>query len=333
MRSNSKWFFISLIAILLSVSRVVAAQVDTQIYALAWNPTGTILAAAGRDITGGVIWFYDVDGQLVDQISVSRSVLSVAWSPDGSKIAGRIGSEPDTFAIWDSGSYEALASFEQPGATFDDFAYWNPAGDKLATVSQVNVLIYDAADGITQSILRSPGSNLDSVYSVAWNADGSKLFAASADNVVRVWDVATASILDTFQPPDSLTTMALSPDRNKLAIGLSDRTVQIWDAANGNLLGTFQGSDTPMPGGSVAFLKWHPNGNQIAVASFENIKIWDLDTSTTIAVFPQIDKTRSWPEAMDYSIDGRFAYVGEDGQIVIIDPLQLQAPTSENADA
>ena len=322
MRSGLKPIGLILITALLSLSSYASAQDITYwILALAWNPDGTILAAGGKSSDGASIWFYDVDEQLVDQIDVFSDVLSVSWSPDGSKIAARVGSNPETFSIWDTATRELLVTFEHPGATLDYFAYWNPAGDKLATAVGSNVLIHDTSNGTKIAVLPSPGTNLDFVFSVAWNADGSKLFAASADDVVRVWDIATESIINTFNFAEFITTMALSPDKRKLAVGLSNRTVQILDSAKGTLLTSFSGSDTSMPGGSVAFLKWHPDGNQIASASFDNIKIWDIENSTTVITFTQIDQ--SYPEAMDYSIDGKFAYIGSDGNITILDPSQV----------
>lgn len=322
---------VTLIATLLSVSSFASAQLDVRVFALAWNPAGTILAASGRDTDGGGLWFYDIDGQLIDQINVFSSVLSVSWSPDGSKIAGRTVGSPDEYMIWDVDTKTVLSRFEDSYPTDNYFVYWNPDGDRLATVASVAVLVRDSTSGDIISTLFSPGSHTDAVQSVAWNADGSKLFVASADNVVRVWDVATATILSTFPLSYLPSAMVLSPDGTEIAV-TADRMVEIRDAETGTLLSSFQ----PLPSDDfyryVSLLKWHPDGSQIASASSDNIQIWDLETSTTIALFPQIDRTRSYPEAMDYSIDGKFAYMGEDGHITIIDSSQLQTPINNHAD-
>ena len=76
----------------------------------------------------------------------------------------------------------------------------------------------------------------DSVYGVAFSADGALLATASADRTVRLWNVATG------QPhgaplkghTDAVRGVAFSADGTLLATASADRTVRLWNVATGH---------------------------------------------------------------------------------------------------
>ncbi|MFI6458727.1 WD40 repeat domain-containing protein, partial [Streptosporangium amethystogenes] len=74
--------------------------------------------------------------------------------------------------------------------------------------------------------------HIDWVSSVAFSPDGKLLATGSADNTVRLWDVAGRKI---FAPltghTDDVTSVAFSPDGKLLATGSADNTVRLWDVA------------------------------------------------------------------------------------------------------
>ena len=103
----------------------------------------------------------------------------------------------------------------------------------------------------------------DSVSSVAFSPDGSKVASGSYDRTVRVWNVATGQVEQTLEGhSNSVWSVAFSPDGSKVASGSYDSTVRVWNVATGQVEQTLKGhSDSVW---SVAF---SPNGSKVASGS------------------------------------------------------------------
>src|SRR5271154_4444846 len=76
----------------------------------------------------------------------------------------------------------------------------------------------------------------DSVYSVAFSPDGSRLASGSNDRTVRVWNTATGQVKQTLKGhSNSVRSVAFSPDGSRLASGSDDRTVRVWNIVTGQV--------------------------------------------------------------------------------------------------
>jgi WD40 repeat protein len=101
----------------------------------------------------------------------------------------------------------------------------------------------------------------DSVRSLAWSPDGSKLATASADHTAKVWEPKTGRELLTLTGhQDPLYSVAWSPDGSKLATASGDHTAKVWEAKTGRELLTLHG------GGYVLSVAWSPDGKRLAAA-------------------------------------------------------------------
>jgi hypothetical protein len=106
---------------------------------------------------------------------------------------------------------------------------------------------------------------------------GKTLASASADETVRLWDLATRRPLgEPLQGhTDYVLSVAFSPDGKTLASASWDKTVRLWDVDRHRPLGEpLRGHMAPVEG--VAF---SPDGKTLASASADKtVRLWDLAT-------------------------------------------------------
>jgi WD40 repeat protein/transcriptional regulator with XRE-family HTH domain len=79
---------------------------------------------------------------------------------------------------------------------------------------------------------------------------------------------------------------AYSPDGKTLATIGRDGTTILWDTMSGKELRRLQGSTVVKDAFGTQRLAFHPDGEQLAVADSELIKIWDLESETVIKTLP-----------------------------------------------
>jgi WD40 repeat protein len=118
----------------------------------------------------------------------------------------------------------------------------------------------------------------DVVMAVAFSADGRRLFSASADGTIRVWNGTPLAEgaplrdrpLQGHEGP--VLGLAFSPDGRSLATGVLDGTARVWEVAARRLVYTLPGQDVP----SVAF---HAGGRRLTtVATDGTLAQWDPAT-------------------------------------------------------
>ncbi len=204
------------------------------VWALAWSPDGKRIASACSAMstdktihiwnatTGGKILHYDSHYGVLPNFSVS----SLAWSPQGDRIASTCGDK--TIRLWDATTGKRIAAFQ----TSSDWVYmiaWSPDGRCLALANgNATAEILDASTG--RMLLTYRGHH-QGVRDIAWSPDGSRLATSSNDTTVQIWDATTGTCLYTHEEHAAWTTsVAWSPDGTRIASASNDRTVQVWQA-------------------------------------------------------------------------------------------------------
>jgi|GEM_PF-371180 len=123
----------------------------------------------------------------------------------------------------------------------------------------------------------------ESVTSVVFSPDGTKIASGSEDNTIKVWESATGKELATLSGhSDRVTSVAFSPDGSRIASGSWDKTIKVWESATGKEVATFAGHSE-----SVTSVAFSPDGSRIASGSRDKtIKVWESATGKEVTTLP-----------------------------------------------
>jgi WD40 repeat protein len=238
------------------------------VIAVAWSPSGDLIASAGtfdavqvwNAHTGNLVLVpvLDIDpaGEKVPSLkrelalfgTNGQGVSTLAWDASGTRLASALDNESVTMWNLKTGEHN-LFLFSQSGNT--SAVAWSPDGSKLAAISGNSPVVCSA---ITGDIFSTYSGNTSAVLTLAWSPDGKWIASGCVDGSVQVWDATTGRTQVTYDGHLSeVNTVAWSPDSRQVASGSSDGTVQLWDAATGKRLFTWKGH-----AGSVNTVAWQP---------------------------------------------------------------------------
>ena len=215
-------------------------------------------------------------------------VLSVALSPDGTRIASGSGSGDGTLKVWDAPTGNEIMTLNGHAGPVISVAF-SPDSKRIASGSWDKTKVWDAATGQETLTLKGHAGMVSSatygpegrmviesmISSVAFCPDGKRIASGSGDNTLKVWDVDTGQETLTLKGhTSSVLSVAFSPDGKRIASGSGDGTLKVWDAGTGQETLTLKGHAGPVI--SAAF---SPDGKRLASGSEDKtLKVWDADT-------------------------------------------------------
>jgi DNA-binding beta-propeller fold protein YncE len=161
--------------------------------AVAYSPGGDLLAVTGYH----EILLHKPDGSGVvgRLVGLSERVQSIAFSPDGTRLAA-CGGDPGRFGevqIWDVAKKKLILSTP---LTFDTLygISWSPDGQTVAVGCADNTV--RAIDALTGKQVLQMGTHSDWVLGTAFSRDGRYLASVSRDMSVKLTEVATQRFID-----------------------------------------------------------------------------------------------------------------------------------------
>ena len=197
------------------------------VLALAFAPDGKELAAS---FTRPDPYVYNLAtghprltlrGDGVNKIGYTYTIRSIAYSPDGQRVA--TASLDRAVRLYDAADGRKLWTAAAPGPVFS--VAFAPDGKTIAagtaasqpTTTDCAVRLYDAATGHEQAaLMRHPTQ----VCALAFTPDGKSLVSLGRRSGVVLWDVAARKERAIFgRPRLSPECMALSPDGKTVALG------------------------------------------------------------------------------------------------------------------
>ena len=245
------------------------------VYSVAFSPDGRFLGLGG----GSGVRLYDAATcSAVPTFAVPRrGCYSIAFNPDGTRVAGACGRDGSA-RVWSTSSGREVIAIE--GLDHVRYVAFSPDGGRLAVGTYSGkVLIWDVAD---KKEIASYHTRAGAVASVEFSPDGRWLAVASADGGTQIWDATTGALIRALAGHTGRVYSAVfSPDGTRLATGGFDRTVKLWDLTRSR-----ESHRVKVQDAFIAAMAFSPDGKQLALASKYNtdsgrvhnaryLRVWD----------------------------------------------------------
>ncbi len=147
------------------------------------------------------------------------------------------------------------------------------------------------------------------ILSLSWSPDGHNLASGSRDNIIRLWDAHTGTLLNALtkhtQPVYSI---AWSPDGRTLASCSGDTAIRHWEAS-GRLLSPLMKHPK-----AVFNIAWSPDGSLLASGSEDAlVRLWDANSGHLLHT---LTKHAALVGSLTWSPDGHLLASGSDDNTV-----------------
>jgi len=220
----------------------------------ALSPDGAHIAAT--DANNGIKVFDEATGQVAQTISVEggfvtppagrivdRNLLSLAYSPDGARIAG--GAGDGALRVWDVKTGRLVQTLTGHNAGVAAVAFSPDGLTLISGGNDADIRLWTSQGGTVGRILSVADAGSPSFR---LSADGNRLAALVPDGSVHFWDLTTGretGVTVKSPPREGTHNVALSGDGLTLAVS-AETSVTLWDVATGQKRRTVTGVHSPL---------------------------------------------------------------------------------------
>ena len=209
----------------------------------------------------------------------TRSVTSVSFSPDGTKIVS--GSWDKTICIWDSETHEQLGVLRGHTGGVNSVAFSSDGKKIISGSNDKTIGIWDVETCEQIGILKG---HTGSVNSVSFSSDDKKIVSGSEDRTIRVWDAEKYEQIGAafVGYRKGVKSVSFSSDDKKIVSGSSDETIRIWDVKTHTQIGD------PITGHThgVNCIILSQNDQTIVSGGVDGyIRMWDVKSHKQIGIF------------------------------------------------
>ena len=245
-------------------------------HAAAWSPNGRLIAFTDGGAVQGRNPFPGNSGSPFSYTVDPKGTWSVAWSPDGERIAvgSRSGVEILKVANGQSVFKHDWSYAEVTAVTWSPdgrYIAWGSSGyDHGLQFHSGTVEVWEVATNRRAYFYDAPRK--DNAVAIAWSPDGKNLAFGSAGEVL-VWETAQWSDRNAIGGNlQMVNAVAWSPDSKRIAsAGSLDPRVQVWDVTDGEYFYIYSGQSS-----GVESLAWSPDGTRIASGGLDHtVQVWE----------------------------------------------------------
>lgn len=215
--------------------------VVNSILSLAFHPDGNLLAAA----MGTSVRLWDLESRtwLPLEHRFGEFVRSVAWSPDGTRLAA--GAQDRQVVVWEAPftSEPPTTQRQHSGAVLT--VAWAADNRTLASSHCLDSFsdrgeirpLFELVSPVEQTA--APAGHSDFILALAFHPDLPILATGSQDTTILLWDLDSGTTIDLplIRHQTGVTSLGFSPDGTLLASASEDRELVLWDVATRQPIG------------------------------------------------------------------------------------------------
>jgi WD40 repeat protein len=276
---------------------------EKEVFGVQWSPDGSSLVVLRE---GGELQTLNAAGETQFQKTIGSlgggmQRPSIAWSPDGKKIAFGGLHQIVVLHVETSEVRESNAHYTLPNYTYAD---WSPSGNRIALVTTSGVE-FRRPDGTLAGNLDRPIRSIDARGQLAWSPDGKRMVViAMREPILADADGGPAAL--PLELPPIVSHVAWNA-RTGLFASVAENLVRIVKP------GEALQSTIPAPAG-VDSVRWDAAGDRLAVLhviqpkTLFGLQVYD-SRGKSISVLKEL---RGEVDAIDISPDGKTVLLGYD---------------------
>jgi WD40 repeat protein/predicted Ser/Thr protein kinase len=240
---------------------------------VAFSPDGKRIVSGSYDGTVK-IWEPGVDHTV--PLTLEGRHKGMAFSPDGERIV----TGGENITIWDTVTGNEVLNINEAGRCVS----FSPNAKRIISADGNDINIWDASSG---KKLKTLSGHDDTIWSMSYSPDGTRIVSGGNDKTVRVWNAVTGAGIMTLhghgdwpeQPWMSpVSSVTFSPNGEYIVSGSYDYMVKICNAGTGAEMMTMRGHSYLV--NDVAF---SPDGERFASASSDGtVRVWDVATGNEL---------------------------------------------------
>lgn len=256
---------------------------------LAYTTDGLNAIASYKDSLGCIIKLINLkSNEVVNTYSISGNMPEYVPSKD--VILTKNG---NLIMKWDLLSGDSLNAFNIK--RFGNVTCMEFSPDDRNVVIGASDSTVKILDIVSKKFIKSFNEHTESIVSVQYSPDGSKILSLSKNEVAILWDISTGKSLQTYS---NIRSIEYSPDGSKILSLSRDGVTKLWDISTSQCLKIYNSESYPL---YLPRPQFSPNGETVFLCLNDSTgEIWDINSNECIK---QI-KVKGYFTKFKYSPDG-----------------------------